>query len=75
VFEEKYMWHDPGNLPGTKWTEPAEHWENALTKRRLHGLVTASGLIDKLNIIKCVFVVFYGRFILIYLSGILSLQG
>jgi acetoin utilization deacetylase AcuC-like enzyme len=52
VFEELYMWHSPGDMPGNKWLEPTEHWENAATKRRLHNLVTISGLIHNLHPIR-----------------------
>lgn len=52
VFEELYMWHDPGSISFSKWVEPGEHWENADSKRRLHGILAASGLLDKLIHIK-----------------------
>jgi hypothetical protein len=48
VFEELYMWHDSGTLSFDKWVQPSEHWENPDTKRRFHGLLNASGLLDKL---------------------------
>jgi acetoin utilization deacetylase AcuC-like enzyme len=48
LFEEAYMWHDPGNQAITKWVEPTEHWENPHTKRRMHNLVIISGLYDRL---------------------------
>lgn len=37
---------------GRSWIEPTRHWENVETKRRLHNLVNASGLIDHLVPIK-----------------------
>lgn len=52
VFEEVYMWHDSGSISFDKWVQPGEHWENPDTKRRFHGLLNASGLLDKLIIIK-----------------------
>lgn len=52
VFEERYMWHDPGNIQFSTWLEPIEHWENSHTKRRLHNLICVSGFIDKLIPIK-----------------------
>lgn len=52
VFEELYMWHSPGNLPGSEWLEPAEHWENSATKRRLHNLIVVSDLINHLQPLK-----------------------
>lgn len=52
VFDERYMWHDTGNLRGNEWLEPTEHWENTATKRRLHNLVNISGLIDHLHPVK-----------------------
>lgn len=48
------MWHNPGTLPGTKWTEPCEFWENPDTKRRFHNLMAVSGLTDKLVPIRAV---------------------
>ena len=47
VFDERYMWHDTGNLR-SHWVEPTEHWENTATKRRLHNLLSVSGLLDSL---------------------------
>lgn len=52
VFEEIYMWHDSGTINFDKWVQPGEHWENPDTKRRFHGLLNASGLLDKLITIK-----------------------
>lgn len=49
VFEELYMWHSPGTLPGSEWLEPTEHWENSATKRRFHNLIVISELIHKLH--------------------------
>eukprot|EP01036_Dinobryon_divergens_P030326 gene30326-39555_t len=48
VFEESYMWHNPGVIRDSKWVEPMEFWENADTKRRLHNLVTVSGMLTNL---------------------------
>jgi acetoin utilization deacetylase AcuC-like enzyme len=48
VFEEIYLWHDTGNLSGSKWVEPVEHWENPATKRRFHNLLSVSGLLQHL---------------------------
>jgi acetoin utilization deacetylase AcuC-like enzyme len=52
VFEELYMWHSPGNLPGSNWLEPTEHWENSATKRRFHNLIVVSELINHLSLIR-----------------------
>eukprot|EP01031_Cornospumella_fuschlensis_P041769 gene41769-50985_t len=52
VFDEIYLWHEPGPLPGTEWLQPVEHWENADTKRRLYNLLARSGLLDKLQTVK-----------------------
>ncbi|KAJ1433264.1 deacetylase [Ochromonadaceae sp. CCMP2298] len=49
VFEERYMWHDPGSIKGSVWMEPTEFWENVHTKRRLHNLLAVSGLLDHLS--------------------------
>lgn len=46
------MWHDSGTISFDKWVQPGEHWENPDTKRRFHGLLNASGLLDKLITIK-----------------------
>jgi acetoin utilization deacetylase AcuC-like enzyme len=52
VFEEKYMWHNPGNLSENDWIEPCEHWENADTKRRFYHLLSISNLLEQLHPIK-----------------------
>lgn len=52
AFDEIYLWHEPGFLPGTEWLQPVEHWENADTKRRLFNLIARSGLLEKLHNIK-----------------------
>ena len=49
VFEEIYLWHDPGSISFSKWVQPGETWENAETKRRLHNLLSLSGLLEKLH--------------------------
>eukprot|EP00877_Chromochloris_zofingiensis_P008849 jgi/Chrzof1/4217/Cz14g03140.t1 len=47
------MWHDAGPLLNSrKGLQPCKHFENAETKRRLHNLVGASGLLDSLHQIK-----------------------
>ncbi|CAM9328882.1 unnamed protein product [Discosporangium mesarthrocarpum] len=43
------MWHNPGDLCYDRWMQPCRHWEHADTKRRLHNLITASGLLGKLR--------------------------
>lgn len=53
VFSETYLWHDPGSISFSKWVQPGESWENADTKRRLHSLLSVSGLLDKCTIVKC----------------------
>jgi acetoin utilization deacetylase AcuC-like enzyme len=52
VFEELYMWHNPGVMPGPKYLEPTEHWENHETKRRLNNLVGVSGLDEHVSRIR-----------------------
>lgn len=45
--------HDQGNIKyGREWVEPGEAWENPDTKRRLHGLLEASGFLDHVLRIK-----------------------
>mmetsp|Transcript_1913 Transcript_1913/g.3076 ORF Transcript_1913/g.3076 Transcript_1913/m.3076 type:complete len:401 (-) Transcript_1913:45-1247(-) len=48
VFEEVYLWHDPGSVSFCQWTQPGEHWENGETKGRLHSLLGVSGILDDL---------------------------
>lgn len=52
VFEEAYMWHDPGSMSFDPWIEPCEHWENSSTKRRIHNLLTRSGILGNVTRIK-----------------------
>jgi acetoin utilization deacetylase AcuC-like enzyme len=52
VYEELYMWHDAGSISFNKWVEPGEIWENPATKRRIHGLLCTSGMVDNLIQIK-----------------------
>jgi acetoin utilization deacetylase AcuC-like enzyme len=52
VFEELYMWHNSGSLSFSKWVEHEESWESPTTKRRLHGLLAVSKLLDKLISVK-----------------------
>jgi acetoin utilization deacetylase AcuC-like enzyme len=52
VFEERYMWHDPGFISYSEWVEPGEAWENVHTKRRIHNLLNISNMIDNLIPIK-----------------------
>ncbi len=50
LFEERYMWHDPGSLGSSSvWIEPAEAWENVHTKRRIHNLLTVTEMVGKLT--------------------------
>lgn len=51
VFDEKYLWHDPGSISFSKWVEPGETWENAATKRRLHSLLSVSGVLSHLQVV------------------------
>jgi acetoin utilization deacetylase AcuC-like enzyme len=52
LFEERYLWHDTGTAAGLLasggWLEPLAHVESPASKRRLHSLVSASGLLDEL---------------------------
>lgn len=49
VFEELYLWHDPGSISyNNKWVQPGEAWESKDSKSRFHSLLCVSGLIDKL---------------------------
>jgi len=42
VYEELYMWHDPGSISFGRWVQPGEHWENRETKQRIHSLLCTS---------------------------------
>ena len=53
VTHERYYWHDNGPAAGTArpdgWAiEPGAHVESPESKRRLHGLLAASGYVDRL---------------------------
>lgn len=49
VYEELYLWHDAGSISyNRQWVQPGEAWENPETKGRLHSLLSATGLVDKL---------------------------
>ena len=54
VYHELYAWHDTGSYTGMLpadhriGLQPHQHFENADTKRRIHELVVASGLVDQL---------------------------
>jgi acetoin utilization deacetylase AcuC-like enzyme len=52
VFDERCMWHDQGSISWSKWIEPGEHWENVDTKRRIHNLLNATGMISNLKQLK-----------------------
>lgn len=52
VFDERCMWHDTGSITWSKWIEPGQHWENVETKRRIHSLLTATGMVDNLKAVK-----------------------
>ena len=56
VFHELCMWHDTGNdgfyMPYGYPVQPYMHAENPETKRRMHNLIVASGMVDQLVEIK-----------------------
>ncbi|MCL2398999.1 MAG: class II histone deacetylase [Defluviitaleaceae bacterium] len=56
VCDEKYFWHDAGSnslgLPSGGYIQPENAIENPESKRRIKNLLEASGLYDKLHIIK-----------------------
>lgn len=55
VYHELYMWHNTGNLAGVMPfgfpVQPYEHAENPETKRRMHNLLEASGVLRQLTAI------------------------
>ena len=53
VTHERYYWHDNGSAAGTRRSDgvvlqPGEHVESPESKRRLHGLLAATGYLDRL---------------------------
>jgi hypothetical protein len=53
LFHELYFWHHAGPWGNLRqYIQPTRHFEHTETKRRLHNLVNASGLIDSLRVIK-----------------------
>ncbi|OQS06812.1 histone deacetylase [Thraustotheca clavata] len=52
VCEELFMWHAPWPHLYSLHLQPYTHWEHPETKRRFHGLLAVSGLLDKLSIIR-----------------------
>ncbi|EQC42858.1 hypothetical protein SDRG_00577 [Saprolegnia diclina VS20] len=52
VCEELFMWHAPWPHLYSPHLQPYTHWEHPETKRRFHGLLAVSGLLDKLTIIR-----------------------
>lgn len=55
AYHELYGWHDTGTHAGLlpadprRGLQPHRHFENAEAKRRVHELVVASGLVDRLT--------------------------
>jgi acetoin utilization deacetylase AcuC-like enzyme len=56
VWHERMMWHDTGSgaaeLPAGGWLEPHVHVESPDTKRRLKNLLDATGLTDRLTLLR-----------------------
>jgi hypothetical protein len=53
LFHELYFWHEPGPWGNLKqYVQPTRHPEHVETKRRLHNLVSVSGLLDQLQVLK-----------------------
>ncbi len=48
VWDERFAWHDAGRASTSVWSEPYPALDRPESKRRLHGLLAASGLADKL---------------------------
>ncbi|EWM27914.1 histone deacetylase superfamily protein [Nannochloropsis gaditana] len=46
VWHERYMWHHAGKYTWNEWIQPTRHFESPESKRRLHNLLDASGLLD-----------------------------
>jgi acetoin utilization deacetylase AcuC-like enzyme len=56
VWHERTMWHDTGSgaaeLPAGGWVEPLVHWESPATKRRLKNLLDATGITERLTVLR-----------------------
>lgn len=53
LYHELYFWHCPGPWGNLKqYIQPTRHPEHTETKRRLHNLVSVSGLLDDLQVLK-----------------------
>lgn len=56
VWHERMMWHDTGSgaaeLPAGGFVEPHEHFESPATKRRLKNLLDATGLTERLTVLR-----------------------
>ena len=55
VFDYRYLWHDTGTAAGLPpadpmhGVQPLHHFEHPDTKRRIHELLGASGLLSRLH--------------------------
>uniref|UniRef100_K3W5J7 Histone deacetylase domain-containing protein n=1 Tax=Globisporangium ultimum (strain ATCC 200006 / CBS 805.95 / DAOM BR144) TaxID=431595 RepID=K3W5J7_GLOUD len=49
VFDERYLWHRTWSIQYSPLVEPFKHWESAESKRRFHGLLAVSGLLQQLH--------------------------
>lgn len=53
LFHELYFWHDQGHLGSlSRYVQPTQHWEHPDTKRRIHGLLHVSGMLDHLKVLQ-----------------------
>lgn len=53
LVHELYFWHNAGHMGSVKHhIQPARHLEHPETKRRLHNLISLSGLLDHLKLLK-----------------------
>lgn len=46
VWDERFAWHDAGRASSSPWVEPFPALDRPESKRRLRGLVEASGLLE-----------------------------
>lgn len=51
VFDERFMWHRPLSIQYSALVQPFSHWESPETKRRFHGLLAVSGLLQQLRLV------------------------
>lgn len=49
LWDERFAWHDAGRASSSPWAEPWPAFDRPEAKRRLRGLLEASGLVTRLR--------------------------